>query len=179
MPGVASGIVPRVHVTVPALTLLGKTYEPAILQGYGPIDPHRAAHLVAEAPNFLRVLTDPITGSVLPVGAKRYRPGAVLDELVRLAHQRCRFVNCTKPASEAENDHGEDFAKGGPTVFENLAPLCPRHHHGKHRLRWSVTHEEDGTLRWGSPAGFHYSTSPPLRMRPAPRFVVDDAPPPF
>jgi hypothetical protein len=81
IPGVASGMVPRVHVTVPALTMLGKSDEPAILQGYGPIDPHQAARLVAKAPSFLRVLTDPVDGGILPLGAKRYKPGAVLDEL--------------------------------------------------------------------------------------------------
>lgn len=44
------GIRPRVLVTVPALTLLGVSDEPATLEGYGPIDHDTAMRLAATAP---------------------------------------------------------------------------------------------------------------------------------
>jgi hypothetical protein len=40
--GLGHGIRGTVHITVPALTLLGRSDEPAILEGYGPIDPETA-----------------------------------------------------------------------------------------------------------------------------------------
>nr|WP_314192808.1 hypothetical protein [uncultured Arthrobacter sp.] len=56
--------VAQVLVTVPALSLLGLTEEPAMLDGYGPIPPSMARVLVAEgAPSFRRVLTDPRDGA--------------------------------------------------------------------------------------------------------------------
>jgi hypothetical protein len=49
-----------VLVTVPVLSLLGATEEPAMLDGYGPIPASLARDLVAEgAESFHRVLTDP------------------------------------------------------------------------------------------------------------------------
>jgi hypothetical protein len=53
-----------VLVTVPVLTLLGHTDEPAELDGYGPIDADTARRLAAHAPSFQRILTHPETGAL-------------------------------------------------------------------------------------------------------------------
>jgi len=66
--GEARGIRPTVFLTVPVMTLLGHSDEPAILDGYGPIDHGTAFELAAQAPSFIRVLTHPETGAVLSVG---------------------------------------------------------------------------------------------------------------
>ncbi|HSL37401.1 MAG TPA: DUF222 domain-containing protein, partial [Arthrobacter sp.] len=63
--------VPRaqVLVTVPVLSLLGATKEPAMLDGYGPIPPSMARRLVADgADSFYRVLVDPRDGAPLEIG---------------------------------------------------------------------------------------------------------------
>ena len=60
--------VPRAQVliTVPVLSLLGTTEEPAMLDGYGPIPPSMARRLVADgAESFHRVLVDPRDGAPL------------------------------------------------------------------------------------------------------------------
>lgn len=178
IPGVAAGIRPKVTVTVPALTMLGQSTEPATLEGYGPIDDHTAGHLAAAAPSFLRVLTDPITGNLLHEGQKRYRPSAVLDDFVKLLHRSCRFPQCTRPADESDTDHTHDYAQGGETYILNLAPLCPKHHRVKHHTSWSVKQLADHALEWTSPLGHVTRTSPPLRMRPVPAILIDE-PPPF
>ncbi|SMG20674.1 HNH endonuclease signature motif containing protein [Agreia pratensis] len=185
IPGVAAGIRPKVAVTVPALSLLGHDTEPATLEGYGPIDEHTAGHLVASAPSFLRVLTDPVTGSLLTEGQKRYRPVAILDDFVKLLHRSCRFPQCTRPAGDSDTDHTHDHGLGGKTYILNLAPLCPTHHRVKHHTSWSVRQLADHVLEWTSPLGHITRTSPPVRMRPAPADLVDqhlpgdDEPPPF
>ncbi len=60
-----AGIRPTVFVTVPVVTLLGHSDEPATLDGYGPIDPDTARRLTAQAPSLFRLLTDPETGELL------------------------------------------------------------------------------------------------------------------
>jgi len=185
IPGVATGIRPKVAITVPALSMLGHDSEAATLEGYGPIDPHTAGHLVVSAPSFLRVLTDPVTGSLLAEGQKRYRPSAILDDFVKLLHRSCRFPQCTRPAGDSDTDHTHDHGLGGETYILNLAPLCPTHHLVKHHTSWSVRQLGDHVLEWTSPLGHVTRTSPPVRMRPAPTDLVaqhppgDDGPPPF
>ena len=54
----------QVLVTVPVLSLLGATDEPAVLDGYGPIPPSMARRLITDgADSFHRVLTDPRDGA--------------------------------------------------------------------------------------------------------------------
>ena len=68
--------VPRAQVliTVPVLSLLGATEEPAMLDGYGPIPPSMARRLVADgAESFHRVLVDPRDGAPLEIGRTSYR----------------------------------------------------------------------------------------------------------
>src|SRR6185312_15833806 len=77
------GIRPTVYVTVPAMTLLGRSGEAAVLDGYGPIDPDTARELAAAAPSFIRLLTHPETGAVLSVGKDSYRVPADLTNWLR------------------------------------------------------------------------------------------------
>ena len=59
----------QVVVTVPVMSLLGATEEPAILDGYGPIPPSMARRLITDgADSFHRVLTDPRDGAPLEIG---------------------------------------------------------------------------------------------------------------
>src|SRR5690606_35105803 len=69
-----SRIRPTVLVTVPAMTLLGKSDEPGDLAGYGPIDPETARKLAGQSKTWYRLLTDPDTGAPLSLGQTRYQP---------------------------------------------------------------------------------------------------------
>ena len=160
----ASTIRPTVHVTVPVLTLLGHDDAPAQLDGYGPIDPDTARALAAHAPSFARLLTDPITGTVLDVDRTSYRPPADLLRWLRVRDEICRFPGCGRRAARCEVDHTEAWAEAGSTAFDNLAHLCSSHHHLKHDTSWSVRHVGDGTLEWRSPAGRRHRTDPAVRI---------------
>ena len=151
---------PSVSVTVPVLALLGRSDEPAELDGYGPIDAETARLLAAEAPSFHRILTHPETGAVLSVGRDSYAVPASLRALLRVRDGTCRFPGCNRPARRSEIDHSVDWQHGGATAHDNLAHLCSRHHHLKHEHRWRVDHEPGGVLRWRSPAGREYTTTP-------------------
>lgn len=155
---------PTVHVTVPVLTLLGVDDAPGELEGYGPIDPDTARRLAAQAPSFTRILTHPVSGTVLDVDRTTYRPPADLARWLRVRDETCRFPGCNRRAARCELDHTDDWADDGRTAFDNLTHLCPYHHHMKHETSWSVRHLEHGTLEWRSPAGRRHITEPAVRI---------------
>lgn len=154
------GIRPTVSITVPVLSLLGRCDEPATLDGYGPIDMDTATRLVADAPSLIRILTHPETGAVLSVGRDRYVVPADLRAWLRVRDGTCRFPGCSRPARLCDLDHTVDWAKGGTTDHDNLAHLCPDHHHVKHRTDWRMDQLADGVIRWTSPSGKTYLTYP-------------------
>ncbi|WP_195706697.1 DUF222 domain-containing protein [Paramicrobacterium fandaimingii] len=65
---------PTVYVTVPVMTLLGHSDEPAHLDGYGPT-PDMARELAAQAPSFTRLLTHRDRGCALHRPAQLRCPG--------------------------------------------------------------------------------------------------------
>jgi Domain of unknown function (DUF222) len=161
----ARGVRPRVLVTVPVMTLLGHENEPAQLEGYGPIDAETARRLSAHAPSFTRLLTHPETGAVLSVGQDKYVVPKDLRTWLRVRDETCRFPGCSRRAGGCEVDHTVDWQYEGETRHDNLAHLCPSHHHLKHQTKWQVTNSRDGTLTWTSPAGREYTTSPAVQVR--------------
>jgi hypothetical protein len=175
IPGATRGVRGRVHVMVPAMTILGIGQEPAVLRGYGPIDPATAAQLTAEATSWRRILTDPITGRILKTDPRDYRPTQEMRDHARLVHPECVFTGCTTSSTHADIDHNDDFARGGATVDENLAPECPPHHRTKHHVGWTVQQNADDTLTLTSPAGITYTREPAGRMSRAPKVLFDAA----
>lgn len=162
----AESIRAQILVTVPALTLLGRSDEPAILEGYGPIDIETARGLAGGAAGWMRILTHPETGAVLSVGRDRYRAPADLRLALRVRDETCRFPTCTRPARRTDLDHTRDWAHEGVTAIDNLAHLCRHHHRLKHQTGWSVTQAQGGTLEWVSPWGRRASTHPAHAMAP-------------
>jgi hypothetical protein len=175
IPEATRGVRGRVHVMVPAMTILGIGQEPAILRGYGPIDPTTAAQLTAEATSWRRILTDPVTGRILKTDPRDYRPTQEMRDHARLVHPECVFTGCATPSEHADIDHNADFARGGATVDQNLTPECPPHHRTKHHVGWTVEQNDDDTLTLTSPAGIAYTHEPAGRMSRAPKVLFDAA----
>ena len=160
----AKTVRPTVHVTVPVLTLLGATELPAHLDGYGPIDAETARRLAAHAPSFVRLLTHPISGTVLDVDRTSYRPPADLKRWLEVRDGTCRFPGCNRRAVRCEADHSCDWQFLGRTAHENLGHLCALHHHLKHETSWSMRHLAGGVFEWRSPAGRIHVTHPARRV---------------
>lgn len=167
-PNLGRGIRARVLITVPVLTLLGRGSEPAMLEGYGPIDIDTARELAAGAPGFVRILTHPETGAVLSLGRDRYAIPPDLRAWLRMRDETCRAPGCGAAARRCDLDHTKDWQHAGPSNHDNLAHLCPKHHDQKHHTPWTVEHIGDGDLEWTSPTGHHYVTEPATRMTVAP-----------
>ncbi len=153
-------VIPRVYVTVPVMTLLGHSDEPAELDGYGPIDAETARELAAHAPSFQRILTHPETGAYLSYGRTSYRVPADLAGYLKVRDGGCRFPGCGRRAIASDIDHTVDWAFDGRTEHDNLAHLCRKHHRLKHRTGWRMTQESGGVIRWDSPAGRVHRSRP-------------------
>ena len=151
-----------VALTVPILSLLGHSTEPAVLEGVGPIDLDTARRLTAEAPSITRLLTDPITGVVLTMDAAQYRPSAALKRWLAITQVTCDFPGCGRRAEHCDLDHTVAWAVGGPTSAMNLVHRCRKHHRMKHETRWKVE-KPPGTERavWTSPTGYSREADPP------------------
>ncbi len=151
-----------VHITIPALTLLGRSDEPATLDGYGPIDLATARDLAAGAKSWIRVLTHPVTGTVLDVDRRAYRVPKDLRRWLGIQHPTCIFPGCTRPSHRCDIDHRKRWADGGTTTADNLGPLCESHHPLKDETLWSVKRDAaTRTLTWTSPTGHTVDADPP------------------
>ena len=160
----ALDIVPQVHVTVPVLTLLGRSEQPGHLRGYGPIDPETARRLTARAPSLYRVLVDPGTDTVTQVGREHYEVPPALRRFLQLRDEQCRFPGCRRSAHLCDIDHTIPwFWEDGETNANNLAHLCRVHHRLKDR-GWTAELRDDGTMVWTSPFGRKRITLPAVAL---------------
>ncbi|KQP68217.1 hypothetical protein ASF40_18775 [Microbacterium sp. Leaf288] len=148
----------NVTLTVPALSLLGESEEPAVLDGYGPIPLDVAMTLAAGATSWRRVLTDPVTGIRLVYDRTTYKTPAALRTWLADRDGTCRFPGCDTPATGCETDHNLAWEHGGCTDHDNLAHLCKKHHRLKHHTRWTAR-LDDELLVWTSPTGHEYTTA--------------------
>ncbi|HEY2062917.1 MAG TPA: HNH endonuclease signature motif containing protein [Amycolatopsis sp.] len=136
--------------------------EPAELSGYGAVPAWLARTLAADSNSvWRRIITEPDTGQVLSVGRARYRPPPALAGLVQARDRVCRLPGCHRPSQYSDIDHTRDFAKGGQTAEENLAPLCRRHHRLKDEPGWTFTSASGGEGAVVTPTGRVYPTKPP------------------
>ncbi|MDQ1217564.1 HNH endonuclease signature motif containing protein [Microbacterium arborescens] len=171
--GTLGAIRAHVQVAVSALTLMGQDDGPADLAGRSPIDAATARELAGNATSWDRLLTHPVTGTVLECDS--YRPTAAMVRLLRARDRHCRFPGCRQPAIRCELDHTIAASDGGPTHVCNLAHLCKRHHDVKHHTRWRVQQLPGGRLVWTSPTGRIYREDAPP---PLVAFTIDEPPDP-
>jgi hypothetical protein len=169
--GLGPGIRGTVSITVPALTLLGRSDEPAVLEGYGPIDPETARRIAGTASSWTRILTHPETGCRLSMGRDTYAPPADMRRYLQARDQTCQGIGCNRHASLSEIDHTRAWNTGGETNVDNLVHLCKPCHRLKHQSSFTTSQGPGGTLTWTSPGGKTYTSTPQRGT------AVDSAPP--
>lgn len=153
---------PSVAVTVPVMTLLGKSDQPATLEGYGPIDTDTAKRLAGEASSWIRILTHPITGTILDVDRTVYRVPQALKRWLNIRDKVCTFPGCTRPARQCETDHKIEWQHGGGTSAGNTWRPCDPHHVVKTETLWRPhTDPATGADGWRSPTGRVVDADPP------------------
>jgi hypothetical protein len=168
---------PRIQLTMSVETLLGVREHAGDLQGWGPITASHARRLaVTEGATWQRILTDPVSGSVLDIGRTRYTPtAAITDHVLTRDGGRCSRPGCSHQARDL--DHADAWEAGGSTGVGNLHGVCRGCHTTKHiRGRgnpFSVTIDRGQAIIWRTPHGYEARTPFP-DLRPADRM----APPP-
>jgi len=161
------GIVAQVHIEIPLLTLLGRDTQPATLDGIVPIDPATARRLVADAPGFYRLLTDPVSGSIVAFDDTfRYLPKS-LRRAVRLVDGHCTAPWCDATEKESDGHHPDEWAESNDTSLDNSALLCQPDHRLVHNTRWTMTKLPNGDKQWISPCGRIRRVAPERRLSPA------------
>jgi len=153
----------EVEVVIDLATLVGLNDESAILRGVGPIPAEVVRAMIAADPKstLRRIITDPRTGVVTEVSARRHVVDAATRRLIDARDTTCRFPNCTQPAHRCECDHAEAFGAGGRTVPGNLGLACKRHHQCKTHAGWRILGSDaSGACTWVSPLGRAYRHQP-------------------
>jgi hypothetical protein len=184
---------PLVSVIVPITMLLGLDEQPAELVGYGPIPASLAREIAAEG-TWRRLLTDPVSGTLLDYGRTTYIPPLGLADFVRARDVYCRFPTCQQRAATADLDHTIPYEVGsGSTSEHNLHASCRHHHRLKtHAGGWNVEQYPDGRVTSTTPTGHQYTSWPyDYRTDPKPQLIAgggsvgaghdppDPDPPPF
>ena len=160
--GTGANVTATVAITVPVMTLLGQSSEPAVMEGVGPIDLEAARALTAAAPSLTRLLTDPVSGEILTMESKQYRPTAAMRRWLALTQVTCDFPGCGRRARHCDLDHTVAWAEGGLTTTANLVYRCRKHHRMKHESKWRVEKPPGTkTATWTSPTGYRREADPP------------------
>ncbi len=178
-PGGLGAVRAQVSISIPALTAAGIDDRGATLDGVCPIDAETARRLLVDAPAWERVVTHPVTGTVLAVDS--YRRTEAMKRFLAARDMHCRFPGCRQPARRCDHDHNLDWARGGPTALCNLACLCKCHHTLKTETDWRAHQLPDGSIRWTSPLGRQAVDRPERAVvfRPDPLPPPSGDPPPF
>ncbi|MBZ2196622.1 HNH endonuclease signature motif containing protein [Occultella gossypii] len=138
-----------------------------ILAGYGPITP-ATARAIAAGGIWRRLVTDPLSDTVLDLGHTRYRPTQALADHIVARDRTCVRPCCSRPAGGCQLDHNVPWVEapegseepgdpsGGRTSHDNLSPLCGRDHNVKTHGAFEVEQTEPGVFEWTTPAGLRY-----------------------
>ena len=166
----------ELQIMVPITSLVNLDDAPGELIGHGPIPADMVRGLLRDA-RWRRILTDPVTGTVLDYGDTLYHPPAALRRHVEFRDRRCRFPGCRMPAIRCDLDHTIRFPDG-TTSHCNLGTLCRRHHRLKHNSPWQLRQPDPGTFHWTSPTGRRYEITPPEHcVVPEPPWYFHEDPP--
>ncbi|VEI14593.1 HNH endonuclease [Actinomyces viscosus] len=171
----ATGLTDPANAT--EVTDLAEPADPAevaevLIGAHGAAVPAATAWCLAAGGTWRRLVTDPLSGTVIDVGRSRYRPPAGLADLVRARDHSCVYPTCQTPAQRCDIDHLTPWSQGGTTSLDNLVTLCQTHHRLKHTPGWALTRNEDtGVLSWHTPDKTVYQRHPDATINRLPKKV--------
>jgi len=140
-------------------TLLQLDDRPGELPGWGPVIADITRQVVDEQHKAEWRYTVTDEDGVVSSGTTRRRPRAGLKRLVQTKAPVCVFPGCRVPSLDCDLDHNQPWTARGPTIEENLGPLC-RHHHVIRHHGWTIVQTEPGSYQLTSPLGHNYTSQP-------------------
>ena len=174
---------------MPFTALLGAD-EPCDLDGWGPITADQARTIAADA-TLIRLVCDPLSGTLLDYGLTRYQPPDTLKDFIRARDRTCAMPGCQQPADRCDIDHviparpdpNTRLPTLGPTADTNLGPDCRHHHLAKDANGgFHQTRNPDGSYTWTTPLGRTYRRPAEQLWHPPPtdqQSCPGPDPPPF
>jgi len=152
-----------VHTDLDRL-LYGDGYGHASIQGVGPISAEVARRLACNA--HITLSLDAPDGACLDQKPLQRDPTDAQRIEVRRRDNGCRFPGCG--CRHVTDIHHVVWAsKQGPTVMSNLLTLCVAHHSRVHELGWKLDGDAQAEVRFISPQGRVFVSSPsPTWRRP-------------
>jgi hypothetical protein len=152
-----------VHADLDRL-LYGDGYGHASIQGVGPISAEVARRLACNA--HITVSFDAPDGTSLDQKNLERDPSEAQRIEIQRRDNGCRFPGCG--CRHVTDVHHIVWAsKQGPTVVSNLLTLCVAHHSRVHELGWKMDGDAQADVRFVSPHGRVFVSSPsPTWRRP-------------
>jgi Domain of unknown function (DUF222) len=152
-----------VHTDLDRL-LYGDGYGHASIEGVGPISAEVARRLACDA--HITLSFDAPDGSSLDQKRLERNPSDAQRIEIRRRDKGCRFPGCgCKNVTDVH--HVVWASQQGPTVLSNLLTLCVAHHSRVHELGWKMDGNAQAEVRFVSPHGRLFVSSPsPTWRRP-------------
>jgi hypothetical protein len=148
-----------VDIQVELTTLLQLDDKPGELPGWGPVIADITRQVVDEQHEAEWRYTVTNEDGVVSSGTTRRRPRSGLKRLVQAKAPVCVFPGCRVPSLDCDLDHNQTWLDHGPTIEENLGPLC-RHHHVIRHHGWTIAQTEPGSYQLTSLLGHIYTSQP-------------------
>ena len=95
-------------------------------------------------------------------------PRAALRRHTQIRDRSCVGIGCRRRPTRCDQDHTVEYQDGGPTVANDLAPLCRHDHTLKGHAGWTLHQPAPGTFVWTSPLGGRYEIEPEPILPPLP-----------
>jgi hypothetical protein len=173
----------EVQLVMTDCSLFGDDPTPAWLSGHGPVPAAFARTLLRDHDDdtlawLRRVFTDPVTGLVSSVDARRRLVTGPLRRALVIRDQSCRTPWCDAPIRHA--DHVVSFEDGGETSAANTQGLCEACNYAKQAAGWRSRPGPGGageSVQITTPTGHTYTSRPPPILGRSPDDVPDKGPP--
>ena len=143
--------------------LYGDGYGHASIQGVGPISAEVARRLACTAD--ITLSFDAADGTTLDQKTLQRDPSDAQRIAIRRRDNGCRFPGCGC-RNVTDVHHIAWASKQGRTVMSNLLTLCVAHHSRVHELGWKMDGDAQSEVRFTSPAGRVFVSSPAPTWRP-------------
>jgi len=155
-PGAGQGPLPVLNILIDRDTfeteLAGGQHDPARFRDMtcrtqqGDPLPIAEASAMALLSHIRRVVYD-TAGTTVDLGRKQRLFTGAAREAVMLMHTTCIWHGCNAPIRRCQADHNTEWGQqSGTTSPDNGAPLCGVHNRLKHRMRYRVVRNDDGSF---------------------------------
>jgi hypothetical protein len=149
--------VPEVNIHVDATTVADGRHDHTLceLADGTPVPVATMQRFLCDA-TMRAVFVEP-DGSVRRIAELR-TPNRAQRRALAAMYATCAHPDCTVPVTNCKAHHIVWYSRQGPTLLDNLLPVCEQHHHLLHEGGWTATMTPDRTVTWTRSDGTAWRT---------------------